>query len=83
MLFYVMLFYVMLFYEWVGYKHLLARFNLSTKGFRILYNILKRNDMLHPLPWCLMIGISLVVKLDPNLPSLSTLDSLNVFKVIF
>ena len=35
------------------------------------------------LPWCLVIGMSLIVRLDPNLPSLSKLDSLNLLSYFF
>ena len=35
--------------------------------------------MLHALPWFLVIGMSLVVRLDPNLPSLSRVDPLSLF----
>ena len=45
------------------------------KGFRVL--MLEKNEMLHALPWFLVIGMSLIVRLDPNLPSLSRLDSLS------
>jgi len=31
-------------------------------------SILEKNGMLHALPWCLVIGMSLRVRLDPNLP---------------
>ena len=40
---------------------------------------MEKNEMLHSLPWRLVIGMSLTVRLDPNLPSLSRLDSLSVF----
>jgi hypothetical protein len=47
------------------------------KGFRV--SILEKKEMLHALPWCLVIGMSLIVRLDPNLRSLSRLDSLSLF----
>ena len=40
-------------------------------GFRV--SILEKNEMLHALPWCLVIGRSLIVGLNPNLPWLSRL----------
>ena len=42
-------------------------------------SIFEKNEMLHALPWCLVIGMSLIVRLDPNLRSLSRLDSLILF----
>ena len=42
-------------------------------------SILEKNEMLHALPWFLVIGMSLVVRLDPNLPSLSRVDPLSLF----
>ena len=46
-------------------------------------SILEKNEMLHALPRCLVIGMSLIVRLDPKLPSLSRLDSLSLWLGFF
>ena len=67
----------------VGLSTSIFQHDMNSKWITAFRVSILDNEMLHAMPWCLVIGMSLIVRLDPNLPSLSKLDSLNLLSYFY